>query len=226
MSYIVSQGYKSGKAGATTKILNTKISTVITNMIWFCLIFITTQACQSNKKVDIGQYSVKSVDIVTIGKSNETQVSLSSSDLTTKLECDFNCKVFLRISYGRIQNPNESFGICRMGQCISDENSFDIIWLLNKPTEERSKTDSDELKDLYETYLKDEQYHDLFKVFYFKMPMKKVHDPLLDDPYYFPVYVEVYIQENYSSKPLFLKKQKLSNWNEYVKLQIEVLGQY
>lgn len=107
---------------------------------------------------------------------------------------------------------------------MSNENSFDVVWLLNKSNEERLNISTDELKRNYEMYASKETSDDLFKVFYFKLPMKQVDDPLLDDPYYFPVVVEIFIQDNRGFEPKFLKKETVSNWDEYVQLQYLILS--
>src|SRR5690554_10232 len=143
-----------------------------------------------------------------------------------KTEFNFECVDFFRISYGRIQSvdKNDDIGICRLGQCVSNENSFDVVWLLNKSNEERLNISTDELKRNYEMYASKDTSDDLFKVFYFKLPMKQVDDLLLDDPYYFPVVVEIFIQDNRGFEPKFLKKETVSNWDEYVQLQYLILS--
>jgi hypothetical protein len=136
---------------------------------------------------------------------------------------DLKCNNVLKIWYGALQSlkKGQNKELYVFGQCISESNSFDIIWVMNISYEDRVKYDIDELKSEFarNSFKKESHLKNGFMSFVFKLPLKGIKDPLLDDPYIFPCRVEVLYNSGNDDVLLSRGIFDVDSWEDYVQLQ-------
>ena len=129
------------------------------------------------------------------------------------------CVNEMTIHIGTLQGlkPQQKSELYKFGQCIDGTNSFDVIWVIND--ELKKKGESEE--SVYEK-LPDSMIIDGVDSYVFKLPLKKIKDPLLDDPYDFPS--EVIVTKYSINSTSLIGRFKIKNWEEYVQLQYNCVG--
>jgi|GEM_PF-2023651 len=135
----------------------------------------------------------------------------------------FKCDEELRIWIGSLQSleSNQKKEKYVFGQCISGKDAgFDVIWAMNEPYEQRTENENN-LESKFETNYNNNVIVEGFNTFLFKLFLQKVKDPLLDDPYNFPVTVSVFRNSGDS----FIRKGDfvVNTWEEYVQLQYKFI---
>lgn len=138
----------------------------------------------------------------------------------------FLCDRQFRTWYGSIQglSQNQTKELYVFGQCQSQQNGFDVIWVNNKLHKSLTFNKLDELEkrfekeDFQENYLKKG-----FSAYFFRLPLKEVKDPLLDFPYEFPCKVEVYYNSGKNEKINKVGEFDVLSWEDYVQLQYSCL---
>jgi len=184
----------------SSKAFFAQIFKLVISLMFFC-------SCTSfNEKKEL---------IVSLEKDFSPEDSVKSENSMDNLLIDLSCDKSLSLYIGGLQGLNEIqySEIYKFGQCNNGQSSFDIIWVLDKPYEQRSKIDAsfyDKIPD--SMMLKD------FVTYLFKLPLKQVSDPLLDDPYVFPSTVEVFALHS-ETNITSLGTYRIKSSKEYVQLQ-------
>ncbi len=159
------------------------------------------------------EVSPKVFDVNTENVSTETQ--------NKKNDISFYENKTLHIYLGSLQslNENQKKEIYKFGQHIDGINSFDVIWVLNKPYIERQLEPN--LQDGYDNS-EASFVNEKFASFIFQLPLKNIEDILLDDPYQFPCNVDVFLL-NKKRELINLGNFEVKTWEDYIQLQYKVI---
>jgi hypothetical protein len=198
------------------------------NNIFICCACFLLMSCQS-KTESVESFGSPKVDLSLVTKENNSSEIMRPDDDTDAQinhKSNFNdlkCNDVLKIWYGALQSlkKGQNKELYVFGQCISENNSFDIIWVMNISYEDRAKYDIDELKSEFarNAFKKESHIKNGFMSFVFKLPLKEIKDPLLDDPYIFPCKVEVLYNSGNDDVLLSRGFFNVDSWEDYVQLQ-------
>jgi len=155
-----------------------------------------------------------------VNSSKESKVNIKGEEFISEIKINN-----LHIWYGSIQQISENNNeIFHFGQYLSNnlDSTFDVNWVMDQPIEIRKrkkdiieKKFSKNIKNIKNLILDD------FNTYVFKLPLKKIEDPILDDPYIFPCKVTVFVNDK--KRLIKIKESKVMNWSDYNTLRLNII---
>src|SRR5690554_4264065 len=189
----------------------------------FILAFILAYGCSNthgNKEKSNVMSKVTKGENISVTTETENEIIGLNSISIDSIVSNLVCRKFFRISEGALQSlhKGQHSELYRFGQCNEGKESFEVIWVLDKPYEQRTNIID---VDFYNN-VSDSIVIANFITYLFKLPLNEVTDPLLDDPYTFPADVEVFALRN-NKKSEYIGKYHINSWDNYIQLQYKTI---
>lgn len=138
------------------------------------------------------------------------------------------CNEATNLWFGSFQSlkPKQKKEIYAFERCINGSDSYELIWVLDRPYEERKNIGVDEITTLFDTSKRVDSFTVKdFKSYIFVLPLQEISDPLFDDPYIFPSKVKAYINNGEGDFEM-LEIKEIYRWEDYVQFQYKCIFSY